>query len=778
MSIHTSLVALDADFCSSLDSTLTSRLFLRIGDNRLTHPPLPSSSHPDLPRTPVTHRRVGQRRAGPRRRAGRAIDAVLNPLSAVYRRVTKVIKTITRARNRPFPRPLSYCTNSIRSVIRHRWAWFRRICLCVRDPIAIRSALKRWAPRFAALIISLVLLRHRLADLPLEGLAAVITRTLPIPLTTAIGVPYPASEDLHYFNNVMDITLLYAAAPLAILNPLQQEPQFITSLLSPSLSHSSTTAELPTHYRDWELSPDGHYVTDDDVLEDTIGSLQKLSVYLNHIANHGPSTFLFTAVDPNTASTQSRWSTDPQGQRFVTPHAGLPTIRNDRRTKIRSFTQIPGIPTSNPSQPTGTRAMAAGNWQEFPPVPTARPRTPADIANLDPELKATFVQLYTVRQAVRDSLRDIIKGADGWRNYPHIRRWMETFAKDIMNIHLSHIYPHARNRTTWPFGGTDGARLECLRATGRKRLDEAWVPPQVRHHQVIPVDSNAPATDRQDLCDGPPLSGLVFSMPQAMNETAQSLLTLLRSWARGNIRTSLPPHFQEYTESFDKYHRNLVELISITRALLDKANQAIDGIADYRDYGGDATHQCQHPEYLRCAVGHMRLITPFLREIAILRLNDMAARANKSAALLTEAERRLDVFVENLPGYSGRPDLFGVNWAWVTPLHEGWKPRVFPHLGDIYQHLEHTTNWTEVFRASVAIHSEAYLNRDRERSRRDTKRKRNKTDNYASFHSRWYSNHTQTQKHQNESAAADWRGFLSLNCANVEKAEVKEKQEA
>ena len=119
------------------------------------------------------------------------------------------------------------------------------------------------------------------------------------------------------------------------------------------------------HYKPWETTSAGVYVPTFRFLYELDCVLRTICTDLQLFANHGPPDFLFTAGD----STQFRWNTS--GFSFLTPDVDLPTVPIEsfylNRTAFNIPPSTPGVPS---------------------PAPTARPPTPREITNLDPNLVA------------------------------------------------------------------------------------------------------------------------------------------------------------------------------------------------------------------------------------------------------------------------------------------------------------------------------------------------------------------------------------------------------
>ncbi|KPM46525.1 hypothetical protein AK830_g49 [Neonectria ditissima] len=410
-------------------------------------------------------------------------------------------------------------------------------------------------------------------------------------------------------------------------------------------------------YKPWETTSTGVYVPEFYFARDVETVAFQVLDDLDTIANHGPPWFLFKKG----TSTQFRWSTSMT--QFVAPHEALPTLDDD--TWCDDST-IDGMPPTSPGDPH--------------PFPTARPFTTRWICNLEPgvqELRANFtwiIQRLAAPGAAMSAENDVLswQGFTGRRSSTLVGRLRalqsrlhemdQDWASDQCRVSCLHPKstvdlagprPTSTSTSTCtgsstgtmplpteiPWGIPDGFIDQARRAESKRRARSSYWEASAR--------SYAPAASSPTCSHSLPTSCEPEQLPdpyewsaaQKTNKTALEILNIVnKTIAQQYRRTEKQPRAYADILNFRDVRTRACKWL---RSLDGHVQQVTDALQPESMWGTllDEDELWEHRE-TREAVARLHDVAPFLSEIAVPRLCEMSARAERGAMLMEETEQR------------------------------------------------------------------------------------------------------------------------------------------
>lgn len=475
-------------------------------------------------------------------------------------------------------------------------------------------------------------------------------------------VPY---KEMDLYNQSIALAVIYSTLPAAVmwgdLGPLREaNATFNLNIHLPENSLPSEDADSLTGAPRWVANSANRPVPERYFLKDLFTVSTSLCHGLQRIADHGPPTFRFT----NGSSTQFRWSTDPEARTFLPPHATLPPISADGLSEYFR-------------QPSGSQEPDDGL-----PEPTARPRLPAYVENLDPPLDRLCLRLDDLDERLTKVYRELIDNGVYGTVPKSARASLQGLEQGVRTVRelLSKDSPEWRGPR--PFGGTDRSRILCLR------------------NQTASLYGQGSSPEGAS-CDQPPQSRSrrYLSWSQDHNDTAFELIFRL------DLSTipSVNPAMENFVEAarggiFPRYIEMLEEMTDALGSLIEYAEQVGP------DLGIDSSRFAVPPELPACKINCVsrfcRLVVPFLAEVAIPRLHDMAHRASVGNRIIQEASRREDTLILATPLYTGRIVRYDDGWMdlhlWIDKHSPERGLMVFPHVRELLKDLKEGRDWIEM----------------------------------------------------------------------------------
>ena len=499
------------------------------------------------------------------------------------------------------------------------------------------------------------------------GLAAAVTPRLPAWWSSQGDVvPY---KEVDFFDQSIALGVIFSTLPAAFmwgdLGPLREANATFNlnihldeNSLPPGDATSFTGAPI------WVSNSANRPIPERYFVEDLGSVTTSLCDQLRQVANDGPPTFRFT----NGSSTQFRWSTDPTDPRAITflpPHATLPAIMAD---DLSGYFRRP----SGPEAP-----------DDGPPEPTARPMAPAFVENLEPPLDRLCLRLEGLVDRLRGDYPALIDNGV-YDDAPRSARL------SLQALEETTLLVRAFFNEDWflrpdkePFGRTDRSRILCL------RNQTASLNGQGSNPQGASCDQPAQSRNRTYL-----------SWSQRHNDTAD---TLLHGLIVHTVHVVIPAMgiFLDKVEDgiVPRYIKTLEELIDVLGPLIEYAEQV--GL----DFSIDSSPFPVVPMMpaceANCIPSFCRLMLPFLAEVAIPRLHDMAHRASVGNHIMKEGVDRVRAFERVMKPFK---PLFDPNASeesmdehmWIDTNSPERGLMVFPHVRELLKDLEEVKEWVEM----------------------------------------------------------------------------------
>jgi hypothetical protein len=380
-------------------------------------------------------------------------------------------------------------------------------------------------------------------------------------------------------------------------------------------------------------------------------------------ADHGPPTFRFT----NGSSTQFRWSTDPTDPRaltFLPPHATLPPVDADG---LSGYFRQPSV-SEEPD--------------DGPPEPTARPMFPAYVENLDPPLARLCLRLDDLVARLPRVYREFIDDGVYHSVPPSTRQSLQGIEENVRQLRELFTGDWSEWLDPEPFGGSDRPRILCLRNQTASLYGEG-------------SDLGGAA------CDQPAQSRnrTYLSGSQQHNDTAHVLLGTLYAAPIHSVNAGMGAFLSSVQGGIvPRYINGLEEMMDALGSLIEYAEQV--GL----DFSIDSSPFPVLPVLPACEANCIprfcRLVLPFLAEVAIPRLHEMAHRASVGNRIMKEAADRARTLQLALrPLFRNASDDDGElidKHAWIDRDSPEQGLIVFPHVRELLNDLKEGRDWVEM----------------------------------------------------------------------------------
>ncbi|RTE77189.1 hypothetical protein BHE90_008314 [Fusarium euwallaceae] len=405
-------------------------------------------------------------------------------------------------------------------------------------------------------------------------------------------------------------------------------------------------------HKPWETTSSGTYVPVLWFLTDLITVMQTTVADLTHLANHGPSAFLFTSD----SSTQFRWSTSDGT--FIPPHRSLPTFTFNMADSKSPGPTVPGLTTPAHQSPT----------------PTARPQWVWEIYNLDPPLEQVSRELAEALESTKRAYQFM------GRHLAQAFSWLSKDGALLMLMCIRGLHEEQRQLNgTW---GSDQARINSLYGT-TLTIDLT----QPTSTAALAISASGP--DTSDIPEEYLFK--VFEAHESWVSRSRRYDESVSALSEASVAASIPP-FNPSDAPEPKNNETAVRLLKCIGIVANQHEDDDDVEDEYKKFQDleflsqqlgkvhellpdikDRIRQVCHANKVDWGQDKERVdricdMLPFLNEIAIPRLNEIRRRVERGAMLLRVTRDRQTSLREKIDETTDW--INGTSYLFIPAIHD------------------------------------------------------------------------------------------------------------